>query len=79
MTYELEEIENKIIIYLNNSVENKILCEEPAEFFTKIIGKRISVGQVERALSRLEKNNIISVNLLQSQSKEQNLKTIELI
>jgi len=79
VTYELEEIENKIIIYLNNSVENKILCEEPAEFFTKIIEERISVGQVERALSRLEKNNIISVNLLQSQSKEQNLKTIELI
>lgn len=79
MTYELEEIENKIIIYLNNAAKNKIFCEDPAEFFTETIGKRISVVQVERALNRLKENNLISINSLESKNRYQNLKIIQLI
>lgn len=79
LTYELEEIEHKIISYLNNSIEHKIICEEPAEFLTKMIGKRVSVVQVERALNRLEGNNLISINSLKSKSRYQNLKIVQLI
>lgn len=79
LTYELEEIENKIQAYLRKATEHQIICKDPAEFFNEMIGKRISVIQVERALIRLEKNNSISIDSLKLKSKKKDMKIIKLI